>query len=106
MRILLDESVPARLGTLLVGHDAIPVQKRGWAGIRNGRLLALASEDFDVVLTADRGMEHQQNLATLPIAVLILVAKSNRIEDMGPLVAPTLEALANLVPRRLIVIDG
>ena len=86
MRILLDESVPSRLGRLLSGHDAISVQRRGWAGIKNGRLLALAATEFDVLLTADKGIEYQQNLATLPIAVLIVLAHSNRMEHMAPLV--------------------
>jgi len=42
MRILLDESVPARLGVLLTGHSVTTVQRRGWASIKNGKLLALA----------------------------------------------------------------
>lgn len=42
MRILLDESVPGRLGLMLAGHSAVTVQRRGWASIKNGKLLALA----------------------------------------------------------------
>lgn len=106
MRILLDESVPARLGPLLVGHQSISVQKRGWAGARNGHLLALASDEFDVLLTADRGIGHQQNLATLPIAVLVVHAKTNRLVDMLPLVPSILEALATLMPRTLANVSG
>jgi hypothetical protein len=53
MRILLDESVPGRLGALLIGHSTISVQRRGWASIKNGKLLALAAGEFDVPLTAD-----------------------------------------------------
>ena len=64
MRILLDESVPGRLGALLVGHESVTVQRRAWSSIKNGKLLALAAGEFDVVLTADKGMEYQQNLAT------------------------------------------
>lgn len=45
MRILLDESVPGRLGALLVGHETSSVQRRGWAGIRNGKLLTLAATE-------------------------------------------------------------
>ena len=54
MRILLDESVPGRLGALLTGHTSVSVQRRGWAGIKNGKLLALATGEFDVLLTADK----------------------------------------------------
>ena len=83
MRILLDESVPGRLGTLLTGHSTITVQGRGWTSIKNGKLLALAADEFDVLLTADKGMEYQQNLATLPISILVVLARSNRIEDLA-----------------------
>lgn len=106
MRILLDESVPARLGPLLTGHDAISVQRRGWAGIKNGKLLALAAGEFDVLLSADKGLEYQQNLATLPIAVLIVLARSNRMQDMAPAVPGILDALGTLQPRTLRKIAG
>ncbi|MFZ2651091.1 MAG: DUF5615 family PIN-like protein [Burkholderiaceae bacterium] len=101
MRILLDESVPGRLGPLLVGHTATTVQRRGWASAENGKLLALAADEFDVLLTADKGMEYQQNLATLPMSILIVVARSNRIEDLAPAIPTILAALAELPPRAL-----
>lgn len=101
MRILLDESVPGRLGPLLVGHTATTVQRQGWASIKNGKLLALAADEFDVLLTADKGMEYQQNLATLPVSILIVLARSNRIEDLKPAVPAILAALAQLPPRVL-----
>jgi predicted nuclease of predicted toxin-antitoxin system len=101
MRILLDESVPARFGPLLTGHSTVTVQRRGWASIKNGKLLALAAGEFDVLLTADKGMEYQQNLDTLPVAILIVLARSNRIEDLAAAVPATLSALAELKPRTL-----
>lgn len=101
MRILLDESVPARLGTLLTGHEAQSVQKRGWAGVKNGKLLALAAAEFDVLVTADKGIEYQQNLSTLPMAVLILQAKTNRLDDLTALIPALLAALEALQPRSL-----
>ena len=101
MRILLDESVPARLGALLVGHRSISVQKRGWAGIENGRLLTLAASEFDVLLTADQGIEFQQNLDRLPIAILIVLARSNRINELAPLVDSILDPLAGMSPGTL-----
>ena len=101
MRILLDESVPGRLGPLLTGHSSVTVQRRGWASIKNGKLLALAAGEFDVLLTADKGMEYQQNLATLPIAILIVLARSNRIDDLACAIPAILAALAELAPRTL-----
>ena len=101
MHILLDESVPGRLGPLLTGHTSVTVQRRGWASVKNGKLLALASGEFDVLLTADKGMEYQQNLATLPIAILIVLARSNRIDDLAAAVPTLLAALADLPPTTL-----
>ena len=69
MRILLDEDLPRRLAAMLVGHEVSTVQRNGWTGIKNGRLLGLAAAGFDVFLTMDRNLEFQQNLATLPIAI-------------------------------------
>jgi len=99
MRILLDESVPWRLGRLLTGHETTSVQRHGWASIKNGKLLALAAAEFDVLLTADKGMEYQQNQDTLPVAVLVVLARSNRIEDLALAVPAILKALEELQPR-------
>ena len=101
MRILLDEDLPRRLGALLIGHETSTVQRSGWSGIKNGRLLALAATKFDVFLTMDGGLEFQQNLKTLPVAVLIVEALSNRIEHLEPLVPEMLKELNHILPRTL-----
>jgi predicted nuclease of predicted toxin-antitoxin system len=62
MRLLLDECVPKRLKRELRGHDVLTVQDAGWAGVKNGALLRVAEGSFDVLLTVDQGVEHQQNL--------------------------------------------
>ena len=84
MRILLDEDLPRRLANHLPGHEGSTVQRCGWSGVNIGKLLALASAQFDVFLTMDGNLEYQQNLATLPIAVLVIQAVSNRIEHLQP----------------------
>jgi len=56
MRILIDECLDWRLGRELTGHDCVSVQKMGWSGIKNGKLLALAQDKFDVFPTADRNL--------------------------------------------------
>lgn len=101
MRILLDESVPWRFGRLLVGHTFTSVQRHGWASIQNGKLLALAANEFDVLVTADKGMEYQQNQDVLPVAVLVVIAKTNRMEDLVRAVPAVLQALSELRPRTL-----
>ena len=74
----------------------------GWKGIRNSTLLQLAAADFDAFLTADQNLEHQQNLSALPIAVVVLVAPTNRIESLRPLIPALLRTLETLAPRQLI----
>jgi hypothetical protein len=101
MRILLDEDLPRRFGALLVDHEVSTVPRSGWAGIKNGKLLALAATRFDVFITMDQNLEFQQNLATLPIAVLIIKAVSNRLEHLAPLVPDVLQALNHMQPRTL-----
>ena len=60
MRLLLDESVPMQLRSLLVGHDVSTVRYMGWSSKSNGELLALARDEFDAFITLDRNLEHQQ----------------------------------------------
>jgi hypothetical protein len=101
MRILLDEPVPRRLGSLLIGHESTTVPRSGWAGIKNGKLLTLAATKFDAFLTTDQNIQFQQNLSTLPIAILVVVAKSNRMKDIQLLVPEILMALNHLSPKSL-----
>jgi predicted nuclease of predicted toxin-antitoxin system len=97
MKVLIDESLDVRLHQHLSGHDTYTVQFMGWKGLKNGVLLARAATDgFDVVLTYDQNIQHQQNLATLPVSVVILDAASNQIDDLLPLVPALLHALSTL----------
>lgn len=106
MRVLLDESLPRPLGRLLVGHAVRTVGQAGWASFKNGVLLQLAAADFDVLITADQNIEFQQNLETLPLAVVVLVAESNRLESLEPLVPQILDALSVLEPKKLVRVGG
>lgn len=101
MRILLDEDLPCRLGSLLAGHEVATVQRSGWSGVKNGKLLTMASTKFDVFLTMDRNLEFQQNLSALAVAVLVIEAVSNRMEHLKPLVPSILAALLHVAPRTL-----
>ncbi len=86
----------------LTGHETQTVQKRGWSGLENGELLRTASPEFQVLLTGDKNLEFQQNPATLPIAVIVLVAANNRIATLRPLVPEVLEALRSIRPGQLV----
>jgi hypothetical protein len=102
VRVLLDESLPRPLAKQIVGHDARTVSQMKWTSLGNGALLKQAATAFDVLLTAGQNIEFQQNLATLPIAIVVLVAESNRLESLEPLVSAVLQALESIPPKTLV----
>lgn len=86
MRVLLDENVDRRLRrTFDKGHDVLTAVERGWSGKENGELLDLARREFDVFVTTDKGIPHQQNVIRLDLAFILLDARSNSFEDLAPL---------------------
>lgn len=99
MRLLLDESVPSRLRRALPNHDVKTVVEMGWGGVKNGNLLALAASDFDAFITVDKNLPYQQDVSSLPIAVVVLDAYSNELSSLLPLVPRLERALATLAPR-------
>lgn len=102
MRILLDENLPRKLTAHLTGHQCRSVVESGWSGKRNGELLALADPLFDVLLTLDKSLPYQQSLESGRIAVLIVRARSNRIQDLLPVVPECLTAIESIQPRQVI----
>jgi hypothetical protein len=98
VKVLLDECVDWRLGRDIVGHDVKTAGQMGWTAIKNGELLALAEEQFDVFVTVDRNLSFQQNLSALSIAVIVLYAKTNRLADLRPLVSKVLAAIESALP--------
>ena len=93
MNVLLDECIDWRLAREIVGHDVKTARQMGWAAIKNGELLTLAADHFDVFVTVDRNLSFQQNFVSLPIAVVVLRAKTNRLADLRPLVPTLLTAI-------------
>jgi len=89
----------------LRGHEVESVPLLGWAGLKNGALLAEAEKRFDVLLTMDSNMLRQQNLARFRIAVVTLQARSNRLADTRPLMPKVLALLAGLRHGTLTVVS-
>lgn len=104
MRALLDECVPKRLRSSLPGHEVLTVVEMGWSGVKNGKLLALAAESFDCFLTVDANIEYQQNLPTIPIAILLARTVSNDPAALAILSPAIREALASIQPRTFVTI--
>jgi hypothetical protein len=101
VRVLLDECVDVRLAEYITGHSVSTVAARGWIGISNGKLLALAQSEFDVFVTVDRNLSFQQHLPTFSIAVILITAKSNRIADLIALMPPLLSSIPTAVVGRV-----
>jgi predicted nuclease of predicted toxin-antitoxin system len=81
MKILLDECVTKRLKPLLSRHQVATVTEKGWSGLKNGQLMAAASgERFDILLTIDKNLQHQQNIGKYPLIVVILNTSSSKLE--------------------------
>jgi predicted nuclease of predicted toxin-antitoxin system len=92
VQLLLDECVPKRLRWELPAHEVRTAPEMGWAGKENGALLAAAESEFDVLVTVDQKLKYQQSMAGRNIAVVVLVARRNKIEFLRPLV-PALERI-------------
>ena len=76
----------------------------GWSGVKNGKLLALASAEFDAFITVDKNLPFQQNLKTLPVAVLVLDSVSNELPYLLPLVPELERQLGLLVPKTYVLV--
>lgn len=102
MKLLLDENLPHQLRHEIPGQDCFTVAYMGWGGLENGELLSRAEADgFDALLTMDSGLQFEQNLKDLPIAVVMIRAASNDIDDIRPLLPALLKALTTLKPNQI-----
>jgi predicted nuclease of predicted toxin-antitoxin system len=105
MRLLLDESVPAKLRRSLPNHEVRTVVEMGWSGVKNGKLLALAADQFEAFITVDKNLPYQQNLATLPVALIVLDGFSNELHALLPLMPRLEKALSSLKPRTYVLVS-
>jgi predicted nuclease of predicted toxin-antitoxin system len=104
MRILLDENIPVRLAGFVTGHSVATVRDMRWLGVTNGRLIALAEGNFDVLVTMDQGMQHQNHLRSTKLGFVVVHSPSNRLNDLLPLVPAILNGLNGIRPGDVLVI--
>jgi len=96
MRLLIDECIDERLRHSFPAHECQTARYAKLAGLKNGELLSAAeSAGFDVLVTVDQSIPDQQNLMDRKIALMILVAPTNRLRD-----------LLRLIPAALVVLNG
>jgi hypothetical protein len=101
MRVLLDECLPRKLKQEVHADVVRTVPETGWASTKNGALLRLAEQDFDIFLTNDQNLEHQQNLKLFDLATVVLVAPTNDIKDLKPLMPEANKAMKNIGSREI-----
>lgn len=106
MRVLLDENVDRKLKRLFdPAHEVVTVREHGWSGKTNGDLLQAAALAFDVMVTLDANMRHQQHLPRYSLAVILITARSNKRSAIEPAMPTVNRLLADGVePGRLYLV--
>jgi predicted nuclease of predicted toxin-antitoxin system len=103
MRVLLDEHINRRhIKDFGNDIDVTTVEYQGWKGKKNGELLNLAAQEFDVLVTMDKSIEHQQNWRRLNLSIIVISAKTNRYQDVAPFIPQVIVALPELRPGQLV----
>ena len=85
MRVLLDHNLDRRLKRYLPNHEVSTTFERGWADLLNGELLNIAQEQFDVMLTSDTNIQHQQTITKYSIAIIVFRTFNNRLATHVPM---------------------
>ena len=88
--------MPRQLRRDLPDFDIRTVQEEGWSSIQNGELLRRAAMTFDVFVTADQRLQHQQHIPRFEIGVVVIVAPDTRLPHLRTLV-PQLRTAINSV---------
>ena len=107
MKILLDECLPLDFRHSFPDHDAHTVQWAGLKGKKNGELLRAAEiAGYDVLLTVDQGIPHQQRSADRELSIILVASRTNQLEDLLPLVDAILRALETIQPGQIAVVPS
>jgi hypothetical protein len=105
MKVLLEECLPKKLKRDVVADFVQTVPEAGWASKKNGELLRLAEVGFDALPTNDQNIEHQENLKQFDLAIVVLVAPTNDIADLKPLMPAINEVLKTIKPGEIAYVE-
>ena len=105
MKVLLDECLPIDFRHSFPNHYAHTVQWAGLKGKKNGELLRAAElAGYDILLTVDQGLPHQQSSAERKLSIIVIHSRTNQLEDLAPLVGAILQSLATIQPGQTIAV--
>ncbi len=96
MNILLDESVPRLIKNFLTEYSVSTVQEMGWCGMKNGALLTVAEQQFDIFITADQKLRYQQNLKGKQLSIIVL--PTNQVPLVTTLLLAIRETVSKIQP--------
>jgi predicted nuclease of predicted toxin-antitoxin system len=103
MKVLLDKCIPRKFKRGLPGHECQTVPEAGFAGKTNGELILIAEErGFEILLTVDKGLAHQPNVAGRRIAIIIVRAKSNRLAGLLPYAGACVAHISSMRPGQIV----
>jgi hypothetical protein len=105
-RVLFDENMPRRLRRELANYEVRTVQEEGWSGLKNGELLRAAQDRFDVLVTGDKRLQFQQNIAAFKIAVVVVSVASIAPASVRSILPRIREAIEQARPGTVTVAAG
>ncbi len=105
-RVLFDEDVPRQLRRDLPEFEIRTVQEEGWSSVKNGELLRLGSVGFDVLVTADKRLRYQQNIARHNIGVVVIATRDTRLPRLQQALEELRAAIRDVTPGTVIIVTG
>ena len=106
MKILLDECVTKHLKPFLLGHEVYTVREMEWSGIKNGRLMALCSNNqFELLITIDKNLQYQQNLDKYPLSIVIFNSLTSKVEDLKEFIPSFIEMIYKFQKHKAYIIE-
>jgi predicted nuclease of predicted toxin-antitoxin system len=106
MKILLDECVTKKLKSHLSGFEVYTVNEMRWSGVKNGKLMSLSiANQFDIILTIDKNMIHQQNIEKYPITIVVFDTPTSKIEEIVLFIPSFLNQIHHLAKHKAYIIE-
>ena len=105
-RVLFDEDVPRQLRRELPEFQIRTVQEEDWSSVKNGELLRRSSQSFDVLVTADKRLRHQQNISRYNIGVVVIATRDTRLPRLQEVVDELREAIRDVPPGSVVTVSG
>jgi hypothetical protein len=103
--VVIDECLPRPIMRDLPMFDVQTAQRAEFAGLKNGAFLAAISGHFDVFVTVDQNLRHQQNLTSISFGIVVLSVPSNRLYDVRATLPNLVPAIAGVAPGQVVLVN-